>query len=57
MYPLSPDGHMNRGIFYNNECIKIDHFMVHLLMQRGDELTCKIMKALYVSLGDQTDPN
>ena len=37
---------MDMVIFYNNECIKLDHIMAHLLMQRGDELKCKIMKAV-----------
>ena len=32
VYLLSSDWHVNRGLFYNNECIKLDHVMVHLLM-------------------------
>ena len=35
VYLLSSDGHINRGTFYNNECIKLDHFIVHLLMWGG----------------------
>ena len=34
-YLLSTDGHIDRVIFYVNENIKLDHVMVHLLMQRG----------------------
>ena len=36
VYLLSSNGHMDRVKFYNNECIKLFHIMVHLLMQRGD---------------------
>ena len=47
IYLLSSDGHLDRVIFYNNECIKFVHIMVHLLMQRGGGgLKCKVMKAV-----------
>ena len=46
VHSLSSEEHMNRVIFYNNECIQLDYLLVHLLMQRGgDKLKCKITKA------------
>ena len=37
---------MDRAIFYNNQCIKLDLFMVRTFVDAGrDQLKCNIMKA------------
>ena len=33
VYLLLSEVHIDRVIFYHNECMKLDHFMVHLLME------------------------